>query len=62
MQSSNRAESAAVSCFSTGRTALLLLCRFRTGVAESDVSVMEFMVPTQVVDLSDLNMIPLFGN
>lgn len=62
MHSSAKAESAAVSCFSTGRSAFLLLCRFRTGVAESDVSVTEFMVPAQVVDLPDLNVIPLFGN
>lgn len=62
MHSSAKAESVAVSCFSTGRSALLLLRWFSIGVAESDVSVMEFMVPAQVVDLSDLNVITLFAN
>lgn len=62
MHSSDKAECVAVSCFSTSSSAPLLLCRFRTGTAESDVSVTEFMVPAQVVDLSDVNVRPLFGN
>lgn len=41
---------------------MLLLCRFRTSVTESDVSVMEFRVLAQIFDLSALNVIPFFGN
>lgn len=59
MHSSAKAECVAVSYFFTGSSALLLLCKFRTGIAESDVSV---MVPAQVVGLSDVNVRPLFGN
>lgn len=60
MHTSAIAES--VSRFSTGRSSVLLLSRFRIGIAKRGVSIMEFMVPAQVVDLSDLNVIPLFCN
>lgn len=50
-------ENLAVNCFSIARSAILFISRFRIMV--TDVSVMTFLVLAQIVDLSDLDVMPL---
>lgn len=57
IHSSAKGESSCKFCLFVARSAMPLLCRLRTSVTESDVSVMEFTVLAQILHLSALNVI-----